>query len=216
MVEQVVKQPRRAEILDVATVLFKSRGYHGTGMDDIANTIGLNKATIYHYYDTKSTLLFDLCMNALHAILGQLELADEGLSAADALRYYIHSQLSVIASNQARAMVYFQESPFLGEWLSDTQVAEIREKEYVLEMHLRHIMERGVRDGTFGTYDTRLIALAVSGMTNWFCRWYHPDGAQGPDEIADELVRLALDGLVGPPPQPHPKAARAKRAPIGV
>jgi AcrR family transcriptional regulator len=45
---------RREELLAVATKLFAARGYHGTRMDDVADAVGLNKATVYHYYASKS------------------------------------------------------------------------------------------------------------------------------------------------------------------
>src|SRR6516225_1406788 len=44
---------RREELLTVATKLFAARGYHGTRMDDVADVVGLNKATVYHYYASK-------------------------------------------------------------------------------------------------------------------------------------------------------------------
>src|ERR1700724_3117886 len=50
---------RREDILRIATELFAARGYHGTRMDDLADAVGLNKATLYHYYSSKSLLLFD-------------------------------------------------------------------------------------------------------------------------------------------------------------
>lgn len=51
---------RRDELLTVAAKLFAARGYHGTRMDDVAEAVGLNKATVYHYYSSKSLILYDL------------------------------------------------------------------------------------------------------------------------------------------------------------
>ena len=55
---------RREELLAVATKLFAARGYHGTRMDDVADVVGLNKATVYHYYASKSLILFDIYRRA--------------------------------------------------------------------------------------------------------------------------------------------------------
>src|SRR6266704_1608202 len=49
---------RREVLLTVATKLFAARGYHGTRMDDVADAVGLNKATVYHYYASKSLSLY--------------------------------------------------------------------------------------------------------------------------------------------------------------
>lgn len=189
-------QGRKAEILEFATHLFSVRGFHGTRMDDVADAAGLNKATVYHYYESKAELLFDLCVASLEDALAKLQTADPELPAAQALEHYIASVLSVIADAPERGLVYFQESPFLDEWLSGEQVSQVRDLERSFELHLRGIAERGVEDGTFRHFDPRLVALAVSGMTNWFCRWYHPEGPQGPEEIAAEFTRLLCAGLV--------------------
>src|SRR5215204_7118862 len=55
---------RREELLTVATKLFAARGYHGTRMDDVADAVGLNKATVYHYYASKSLILYDVYKGA--------------------------------------------------------------------------------------------------------------------------------------------------------
>ena len=55
---------RREELLAVATKLFAARGYHGTRMDDVADAVGLNKATVYHYYASKSLILYDIYKGA--------------------------------------------------------------------------------------------------------------------------------------------------------
>ena len=66
---------RREELLAVATKLFAARGYHGTRMDDVADVIGLNKATVYHYYASKSLILFDIYRQAADGTLAAVAIA---------------------------------------------------------------------------------------------------------------------------------------------
>lgn len=197
-------QPRRADILEAATTLFSERGFHGTRMDDIAEAANLNKATIYHYYDTKATILFELCMDATIALLSQLKDLDSFPSAAEALGDYTRSLFNVIADHSRRALVHFQESPFLDEWLGAEHVEQVRALENESESYLRRIMERGVKDGTFKDFDPRFMALGYSGLTNWFYRWYCPPGDLPPDEIADLFVTMFLGGLLAEIPRPSP------------
>ena len=63
---------RREELLSVATRLFAARGYHGTRMDDVADAVGLNKATVYHYYASKSLILYDIYKGAADFTVGAL------------------------------------------------------------------------------------------------------------------------------------------------
>lgn len=47
---------RREEILDVATQLFAERGYDGASMAELAERVGLRKASIFHHFGSKDAL----------------------------------------------------------------------------------------------------------------------------------------------------------------
>lgn len=56
---RVVKeaQERKKEILDVAEVLFMTKGYEGTGTNDILNAVGIARGTLYHHFKSKEEIL---------------------------------------------------------------------------------------------------------------------------------------------------------------
>lgn len=47
---------RREEILDEATRLFAERGYEGASMADLAERVGLRKASLFHHFASKDVL----------------------------------------------------------------------------------------------------------------------------------------------------------------
>src|SRR5579862_2981802 len=47
---------RKEEILDVATTLFAERGYEGTSMNDVAERVGMRKASLFYHFATKDAL----------------------------------------------------------------------------------------------------------------------------------------------------------------
>lgn len=53
---RVSREERREAILNAARRHFVSTGYHGTGMDDVANTLGLSKPIVYQYFSSKHDL----------------------------------------------------------------------------------------------------------------------------------------------------------------
>lgn len=56
---RIVKKPqeRRVEIISAAKKLFLEREYEKTTMNDVMNTLGVAKGTVYHYFKSKEELL---------------------------------------------------------------------------------------------------------------------------------------------------------------
>lgn len=54
-----------ARLLSASAALFAERGYSGTSMADIAERVGVRKASLYNYYDSKEALLMDLLQRGL-------------------------------------------------------------------------------------------------------------------------------------------------------
>ena len=67
---------KRDEILDIAAQCFASQSYPAASMNDIATAGGTSKARLYHYYESKEAILFDLLdryTQRLLAIIAQAE-----------------------------------------------------------------------------------------------------------------------------------------------
>lgn len=50
-----------------AAALFSRRGYGGTSMADIAERVGVRKASLYNYYDSKADLMLELLEQSMRA-----------------------------------------------------------------------------------------------------------------------------------------------------
>ena len=51
---------RKRQILEAAVHLFFEVGYEGASLRDLASSVGINKATIYHYFESKEEILFHI------------------------------------------------------------------------------------------------------------------------------------------------------------
>ncbi|HLR98725.1 MAG TPA: TetR/AcrR family transcriptional regulator [Mycolicibacillus parakoreensis] len=186
---------RREELLAVATRLFAARGYHGTRMDDVADAIGLNKATVYHYYASKSLILYDIYQQAAERTLAAVH-DDPSWTAREALYQYTVRLLTQIEANQEGAAVYFQEQPYIAEWFTADQVATIREQEVKVYEHVHGLIDRGIASGEFYPCDSHVLALGYIGMTLSSYRWLRPGGRSSAREIAAEFSTALLRGLI--------------------
>ncbi|MFS1286444.1 MULTISPECIES: TetR/AcrR family transcriptional regulator [Pseudomonas] len=62
----------RDELLQRCASTFKRLGYHGTTMDTLAAACGLTKASFYHHYPNKESLLRDVLEQTHQVIAGSL------------------------------------------------------------------------------------------------------------------------------------------------
>jgi TetR/AcrR family transcriptional regulator, regulator of cefoperazone and chloramphenicol sensitivity len=91
----------RQRILDIATELFRDRGYAGTSIRDIAEGLGMTKAALYYHFSCKDDVLNALVaptVTAIEQFIVEAE-AKEGADPADLLRDFV-----VILARNASAM----------------------------------------------------------------------------------------------------------------
>jgi TetR/AcrR family transcriptional regulator len=60
------KEKRREYIIGVAEKLFLDKGYDNVPMSDIAEEVGVNRATLYLYFKNKDSLYFSVLLRGLH------------------------------------------------------------------------------------------------------------------------------------------------------
>jgi AcrR family transcriptional regulator len=106
---------RKEEILDVATHLFAERGYEGTSMSDVAERVGIRKASLFYHFTTKYTL-YEAVLDRLVKRLGlALESAYiGGGSFAERLEAAADALTTVLGQRPYAARLLLRESIGLG------------------------------------------------------------------------------------------------------
>ena len=66
---------KRLGILSQSAVLFAQHGFTGTSITMIAEACGVSKALMYHYYNSKDDVLFDLLADHLNHLVAVVEAA---------------------------------------------------------------------------------------------------------------------------------------------
>src|SRR5436190_2964946 len=59
---------RRAEMYRTIAQLFRDRGFDATSVSDIARALGLTKAGLYHHFESKEALLFEIMAFGLECV----------------------------------------------------------------------------------------------------------------------------------------------------
>ncbi|MFN8150411.1 MAG: TetR/AcrR family transcriptional regulator [Solirubrobacterales bacterium] len=183
---------RHEEIIARAAVLFDEGGYGNVNMASVADSVGIAKPTLYHYFGGKDAILFEIHEQFIDNLLRQYESRRGlGLSAAEELKGLMADTFELMSTHRGHLRVFFESR----RELSEEAQATIRAKRDRYESIMVGTIERGVANGEFRQVDPRLTALAVFGMCNWGYQWYRPEGELGSQELADTFFELLFEGL---------------------
>lgn len=162
-------------------------------MQDLADAMGMQKASLYYYIRSKEELLVRVCERGTDAFTNELsEIVALDLSATEKLRRAIECHLVALCEQLELFTVFLREQKFLGE----PQKRKLRgEGKHHAEL-LAEILQQGIAGGEFRAVNVTVTTLAILGMCNWLYEWYSPGGALPPREIAGMFSELVLRGLV--------------------
>ncbi len=164
--------------------LFAERGYHGTSIGDLAEALGVQKATLYAHIESKQDLLYETMREGADAFHGALDAIPEQLPAVEKIQLALRGHLRVVAEQLDVATVFVQEWRYLEGERRDEIVGERRR----YEERIRALFREGRELGELRTdLDDGTAALLMLSAANWAYTWLQP--GRDTDELADRFSR---------------------------
>ncbi len=183
----------REHILEAAAQIFSEKGFHAASMQDIAEAVRLQKASLYHHVASKQEILFDLLELAVDLLIEKQEaVMVMPLSAEEKLRQAIGLYIQTLTDHQALSAVLLLEYRSLEPSLRLRHIAK-RDR---YEALWRALIQEGKTDGSFDAVDPAFAARALLGEMNWTITWYKSGGRLSPKQIADKYSDLFMRGLL--------------------
>ncbi len=183
---------RREELTRTAARLFAERGYQGTSLADLAEALGLQKASLYHHIDSKEDLLWDVAREGADAFHAALDGVPADAPAMERIRLALRAHLDVVAAQLDVATVFVREWRFLTGERREAFVAERRR----YEERVRDLFREGVEGSELRTdLDVATAGLLFLSAANWAYTWLRPGADTA--ALADRLFAVLLDGMRG-------------------
>jgi AcrR family transcriptional regulator len=183
----------RDDILEAAARIFSEKGFHAASMQDIADAVNLQKASLYHHFSSKQEILLALLDAALDLLIENLEeVVSQPLPPDEKLRQAMISYLQTVADHQSFSAVLLLEYRSLDVDLRGRHAPRRDRFEHLW----RELIKEGKDEGIFNCADPSLAGRALLGVLNWTVTWYRQDGPSSAAEIADQFATLFLRGLL--------------------
>jgi AcrR family transcriptional regulator len=194
-------------VRQAALELFAARGFHGTGIRDLADAAGLSSATLYHYMGTKEDLLVAIMRDSLTKLITAAErVTAQAESPKDQLARLVALHVMTHAQQQLETRVVDHEM----RALSPTHHAEILKLRDQYEAIWQNTIEAGRKARVFHTRAPRVVRLALLEMCGGLSRWYSPKGPLQLEDLVLRYTEMALGalGVAGPQPKPSVEPVR--------
>jgi TetR/AcrR family transcriptional regulator, cholesterol catabolism regulator len=181
----------RERIIHSAARVLARSGYAAATLTEIAQTADTKAGSIYHYFDSRESLIREVMTRGITETLDHVGAALDSLAAGassrDRLSAVIRAHVEYVLSGSdiARASIRI-----LGQVPEDVEGPAI-------ELHRQYgallsmLISDAARDGYLPPYlDERLLRLLLVGAANWTTTWYDPAGPASAQKVGETLVAL--------------------------
>jgi AcrR family transcriptional regulator len=192
-----LREDRLSALLDAAAAEFNLYGVAGASLSRIARTVGLTRAALYYYVESREDLAFRCYARACGALADDLATAAGARTGLERVRAFV---LAALDPARPAGVV-----PSDVACLDPARRAEIEALHGRNTARLRKFIEDGVRDGSVRPCDAEIAAQAILGMVFWTPlahEWTPGVGEDVRRHAAHSIAELVTDGVAADPDAP--------------
>ena len=182
----------KERIIDAAIDLFYQKGYFATSLNDVAKNIGIRKASIYHHYPSKESLLVNILQTVLVDLAANLHENLEGVEGIEArMRAAVRSHVRFHIDRQKEVLISDSELRGLSP---ENYEAVVRIRD-AYEHEFRTLLVAGMDAGVWARGDFKILSFAILNMCTAVAGWFKPAGSLSKDDIARVYEEFIIGGL---------------------
>ena len=201
-------QARRARMCRTAAQLFRDRGYDATSVSDVARALGMTKAGLYHHFESKEALLFEIMMYGLERVRDEVIVPVRTVRDPEERLRQLIVRHARIATRGQGAIAH------LGDEIRALPSSGRRQIERRMRIYFDLIRDTLVELKTAGRLrdvDPTVATFGLLGMILWLPRWFRQGGRLDQEAVANEIANFALGGLLAPARRPAAKLTVSRR-----
>ena len=181
---------RRAEIIRAAIEIINTKSYAQATMVDIAASLDLRDATLYHYFHDKRTLAYACHRSSLRRAQKLLENSDKnGGTGSDKLRHFIRDMLE--ESKEHGSLLYLGDYSYLDSMQRKT----IKQWADRLKSILVRFLNEGMADGSIAVCEAELVVQLLLGMLIWLGKWVPSIDGMTVERLMNAIEVFSFQGL---------------------
>lgn len=181
---------KRVAVLNSTLALIKQYGFHGTPMSQIAKHAGVAAGTIYHYFDSKETLIVELYVHVKNKLaIAILEGDNEENSFKTRFFNLMINWFNFYVANEDALI-------FLEQYINSPFNKNFPEKDSQLFVEkVIPFFEYGIKNAHFKNIDLLLLAPSIRGTIVAAANFQLSEHIAFSGEDITEVVNIIWDGI---------------------
>jgi len=189
-----LRQSKRImKIARIASRLFDRKGYLATSVDDIAAAARVTKGGVYHYFGSKTEILYFICSTYVDLDLENLEQSLKEIDeSAEKIKFIIFRHIEHYVTHEYAARTLLNEAYCLPP--KYFKQVKARKKQYfriVSRVLSEYLGPRAKKDVVTA------LAFTLFGMVNWVYSWYDPRKPLKTKELSNLIFEIFTKGVNG-------------------
>ena len=184
---------RKQEIVQVASQLFKEKGYNAVSMRDIAKALGMKAASLYNHISGKQELLATLIMEVAYEFTSGMEtVLQQRSSPIQKIEQLIEIHIDIT--------VNFSEglAALNNDWMhlenEDLKAFVAMRESY--EANFRTIIKAGIASEEIKPRHPEVILFSMLSTLRTLHIWYQKRGKLDVNILKKDMVAVLLKGIV--------------------
>jgi AcrR family transcriptional regulator len=183
---------RKQAIVETAAALFASRGFNGASVADIAQRGKISKSLIYHYYQSKEDILYDVMISHVRALEeAAREVMSDLHTSERKLRELTHRFMALYVGAADRHKVLLNDLDELPK-SKRAEIVAVQRRLIETVQKLFIEIEPQLKKKSGASF---AAAMLYFGMINWTHTWFDPRGPVSAGALAEMTVDLTLGGI---------------------
>ncbi|MEN9599852.1 MAG: hypothetical protein RL596_2171 [Bacteroidota bacterium] len=191
---QIEKNSSRKEVIvSKAAELFREKGFKAASMRDLAESVGVEAASLYNHIKSKTELLHELCFGVANRFMHKMdEVESEKVNALQKVENLIRFHID--------EMIHHYEEVYVSdrEWkhLSDPYLSNFQNQRRMYRKRFAAIIEMGIRQKEIKPIDAPTAVLILLHAIGGIESWHRSTQKISAEALTENMVSMLVGGVV--------------------
>ncbi len=183
---------RKEVIVTKAAALFREKGFKAASMRDLAESVGVEAASLYNHIKSKTELLHELCFGVANRFMHKMD-------EVESMKITAIEKVEALIRFHIDEMIHHYEEVYVSdrEWkhLSDPYLSNFQNQRRMYRKRFAAIIETGIRNKEIKSIDASTAVLILLHAIGGIESWHRSTQKISATALTDNMITILVGGL---------------------